>query len=47
MRSRSAFVELMTSADDERTGARRCPFVVPLTPSMKASVRITCGLYEA
>ena len=27
--------DLMT-AEEERTGARRCPFVVPLTPSMKA-----------
>ncbi len=47
MRSRRAFVELMTSALDERTGASLWPFVVPFTPIMKASVRMTCGLYDA
>ena len=47
MRSLRALVELITSALDDRTGAILCPFVVPFTPSMKASVRITCGLYDA
>jgi hypothetical protein len=47
MRCRSAFVELSTSADDERTGAYFLPLVVPFTPSMNVSVRMTCGLYDA